>query len=137
MEGRPSSSFLETDRILTELEDVMLGLQGETPDIDTVRTRGGMLQRGFESVTGTHVGQVSVNLIDLADRERSGDEVVEDARSRIGNIIGPRVLNFEKEMHGPPVGKAINVQVKGDSFETLRLITDEVLEYLHDESSND
>ncbi|MEE2775945.1 MAG: efflux RND transporter permease subunit [Acidobacteriota bacterium] len=131
MEGRASSSFLETDRILTELEKIMLGLQNEAAeDVDTVRTRGGMLQRGFESVSGTHVGQVSVNLADLTDRTRSGNEVLEDARSRIGEVVGPRVLNFEKEMHGPPVGKAINVRVKGDNFETLRVITDEVKSYL-------
>jgi multidrug efflux pump subunit AcrB len=130
MEGRPSASFHETDRILTEIESAIIELKGDDPDVDSVRTRGGFLQRGYDSVSGTHVGQISVQLTDLAERERSGFDVLEDARDRLRDVAGPRILNFEREMDGPPVGKAINARIKGDSFDTLRTISAEIQAFL-------
>ena len=130
MEGRTSASFGETDRILTEIEAAMMKLKERTPAIESVRTRGGSLRRGYTSVNGTHVGEVSVDLLDLASRERSGHDVLAEARKKLGDVAGARVLGFEANLEVPGVGRAVNVRAKGPGFETLVVIAEEVKSYL-------
>ncbi len=131
MEGRPSSSLQETERILTQLEQATLRIGETNTDIESVRLRAGFLQRGMtDTITGTHVGQITVELVDLADRRKSGDETQEEIRRAMGNVIGARAINFEQGLEGPPVGKAVFVQVKGDNFDTLRSIASEMIDFL-------
>ena len=93
--------------------------------------RAGFLQRGMSStISGSHVGQVSVELADLADRQKSGYQTQEEVRQAMRDVTGARIINFEKAVEGPPVGKAIHVQVKGDNFDTLRVIAGEIVTFL-------
>ena len=57
-------------------------------------------------------------------------EVKDELRERIRDVTGVRTIRIEETRQGPPVGKAVQLQVVGDSFETLREIAQEIKEFL-------
>ncbi len=131
MEGRPSASLHETDRILREIESDVLAVRTNNPDIRAVRTRAGAMSRGaYNSVSGSHVGQISIELVPEGERRQSGRQTLAEVRENLEFIPGARAIHFEEAEQGPPVGKAVHVQIKGDNFATLEQIADEIATFL-------
>ncbi len=132
VEAPPAATIEETTRIITEIEERALALNARTNEAESVRTEVGSLQRGgMNRRSGTHLGEVTIDLIDLNQRERSGQEVSNDLRSQLGDITGVRAVNIEESREGPPVGKPVQVRIIGDNFDTLQTIAGEIKEYLH------
>jgi CzcA family heavy metal efflux pump len=73
----PAGASLETtNRVLTHVEKILLA----TPEVASIARRTG-LQLGLAAVTEANTGDISVKL--KSDRQRSGDEVIADVRSKI------------------------------------------------------
>lgn len=68
---------------------------------------------------GSHLGQITVFLTPEANRERLANEILESTRASIGDIKGFTYISFDKVNPGPPVGKAIDIGVRGDDYETI------------------
>ena len=68
-------------------------------------------------------GVITINFIDKLDRNSSSFESLEKIRQEISNIPGG-VIEVEKEEHGPPVGKPINIEISGDDFSKLGEISE-------------
>ena len=131
VEAPPAASIEETTRILTEVEQRALALTNRTGEADSVRTEVGSLQRGgMNRSSGTHLGEVTVDLVDLNDRGRLGSEVADELRGMIQDITGVRAINIEESQDGPPVGKPVQVRIIGDNFDTLQVIAAEIKDYL-------
>jgi len=79
---------------------------------------------------GPDLGQVTGSLGESGGRERTGDEICEDLRSRVGEVVGAESLELERQQGGPPVGRPVYVQVLGEDLETLRRIADEISGYI-------
>lgn len=68
-------------------------------------------------------GVITINFIDKLDRKTSSFETLEKIRQEISNIPGG-TIEVEKEEHGPPVGKPINIEISGDDFSKLGEISE-------------
>jgi multidrug efflux pump subunit AcrB len=111
----------ETGRVVTQLERAALEVIG--------RVGTGQLA-DYDFRTGTHIGQVVLDLTDRFDRERSGLEIVSEYRETIAGIPGPAEVNFLEWREGPPVEPAVEIHLRGDEFGVLRAIADDIKAYL-------
>jgi multidrug efflux pump subunit AcrB len=119
----------ETGRVVTQLERAALELPEEEVYAVIGRVGTGQLA-DYDFRTGTHIGQVVLDLTDRFDRERSGLEIVNEYRETIAGIPGPAEVNFLEWREGPPVEPAVEIHLRGDEFGVLRAIADDIKAYL-------
>ncbi|MBW1813034.1 MAG: efflux RND transporter permease subunit [Deltaproteobacteria bacterium] len=85
---------------------------------------------------GTHKSTVMIYLTPEDDRERLAPLILDQLRREIlsaqkqGHISGLMKFEFTEQKHGPPVGKPVNVEIRGKDFATLKKISYEYMDYL-------
>lgn len=119
----------ETSRVVAQLERAALELPEEEVYAVIGRVGTGQLA-DYDFRTGSHIGQVVLDLTDRFDRQRSGLEIVNEYREAIAQIPGPAEVNFLEWREGPPVEPAVEIHLRGDEFEVLRTIADDIRAYL-------
>jgi multidrug efflux pump subunit AcrB len=119
----------ETGRVVAQLEDAGLALPEDEVYAVLGRVGTGQLAN-YDFQTGTHIGQVVLDLTDRFERERSGLEVVNEYREAVAGIPGPAEINFLEWREGPPVEPAVEIHLRGDEFEVLRAIADDIQAYI-------
>jgi multidrug efflux pump subunit AcrB len=119
----------ETGRVVGQLERAALELPEE--DIFAVIGRVGTGQlANYDFRGGSHIGQVVLDLTDRFGRQRPGVEIVSDYREAIAEIPGPEEISFQEWREGPPLEAAVELHLRGDDFEILRSIADEIKAYI-------
>jgi multidrug efflux pump len=84
-----------------------------------------------DRVATPHKSKVSVAFVRFAERNgKSTTEVLKSLKEEFKHGIAGAEITVEKERKGPPVGKAINMEISGDDFDVLvklsKQIKDEV-----------
>jgi multidrug efflux pump subunit AcrB len=126
----PVGTKLEkTEEVIEQLENV--ALQFPPQEVAAVIGRVGTGQlANYDFQTGSHIGQVVLDLTDPFERERSGLEIVNEFRRKITGIPGPVEMSFVEWREGPPVEPAIEVRIRGDSLDVLSEVADDIKAYL-------
>jgi multidrug efflux pump len=131
----PSDTRIEhTGTISTQAEKFLLTIP---PDemINSVTSVGlktsnlGLVDGGYDY--GSNLAMVKVRLVDYQERKLDGEELLRSMRKMLDTLKNPHFFRLDKEMAGPPVGKAVAVRVMGDDFEILQGIAQTVGEELH------
>jgi multidrug efflux pump len=121
----PSGTRLETSDVLVgQIEDVL----SRMPDVETyVATVGSSADaEDFSSTGGSpHKSRVTLDLVNEADRERSGFAVIDELRAKLTDITGAEV-EITNEPVGPPTGPPINLELVGENFDVLGEIASRV-----------
>ncbi len=113
---------------LTKLEEMMRPVEQlveSLPDdeVDAYTTNLGMIteSRGFDphSKKATHLGYIQVYLTPAQSRERRPQEIVRALRPKLEQIKAFEKLYFHLPKEGPPVGKPIEVAIKGEDFSIM------------------
>jgi len=124
----PEGTKLEaTDSIIRQIEQKALQLPSH--EVAGIVGNAGIMQTESDWSLKSNVGQVIVDLVELEERDRSLDEIIDDLRQRTANISGIQSIEFGKISSGPPTGDPIEVKVKGDYLDVL----EEVAELVKDE----
>lgn len=119
----------ETEKVVERFENIALEFPKE--EIFAVIGRVGTGQlANYDFQSGSHIGQVVLDLTDPFKRERPGLEIVNEFRERIKGIPGPAELNFVEWREGPPIEPAIEVRLRGDNLDVLREVADDIKAYL-------
>jgi multidrug efflux pump subunit AcrB len=125
----PEGSRIESsDAVLRQFEEAALALPRE--EILDVVTQVGRLDTESDRLIGKDVGQVVVNLVEPSERARSLDQIIEDLETRTSQITGYRNLEIATASSGPPIGKPVEVKIKGKDLDTLEEIAARVAAYL-------
>ena len=111
-------------QIVSSVEKSALTLPDE--EVTGVLGWTGIIYGEYGVETGSHVGEVTVDLVEKEDRERSLDEIIEDLRTRVGTVPGIRSIEYHTLEGGPPVGEAVSIQVKGKTLEGVDPLVDEI-----------
>jgi multidrug efflux pump subunit AcrB len=119
----------ETGRVVAQLERAALQLPKEEVNAVIGRVGTGQLAN-YDFQTGTHIGQVVLDLTERFHRKRAGLEIVNEYREAVAGIPGPTEVNFLEWREGPPVEPAVELHLRGDGFEVLRGIADDMRAYL-------
>jgi multidrug efflux pump subunit AcrB len=90
----------------------------------------GLVEGGYEY--GSNLAQTKIRMTDFQERKRDGEEILANVRNMLDTLSTNHFFRIDKEMAGPPVGKAVAVRVMGDDFLILRTIVQKVREELNE-----
>ncbi|MBT5532376.1 efflux RND transporter permease subunit, partial [Candidatus Poribacteria bacterium] len=113
-----------TDDFLKRVENIALDLPAA--ELEAVMATAGMIAEDDGTITGTHLGQIVVDVVERKDRGRDIDDILADLRLRCQLLAGYERIEFTKIEEGPPTGKAVEVKVKGDRLDTLEALVAEL-----------
>ena len=131
----PSDTRIEhTATISSQSEEIFLAMHTDemvsvVTDVGLKTANLGLVEGGYEY--GSNFAQTRVRLVDYQERERDGEEILAGVRKMLDTLENPHFFRLDKEMAGPPVGKAVAVRVMGDNFQILRIISQKVMEELN------
>jgi len=124
------TSLESTERVMAAIETKILGLDGGEVEA-VIGTAGESGDRG-DKERASHIGTLRIDLSDVDDRTRKAWQIQDDLRSQIAGTKGLSSLEFGGGMsHGaPPVGRAVEVALRGGDLNELRRFSREVQEFL-------
>lgn len=131
-EAPTGTSVEDMSRKLSKIEQIILQLPDN--ELDTFTTRAGIIQEDPHDPNtkmGSNYGVIIVYLTPAKGRGREAQVIIDQIREHSRPFLEEfDKLEFNTIYHGPPVGKAINVTIKGDDFTVLRAIAQEYKDYL-------
>lgn len=109
----------ETDRIVREIEEVLLQEQA----IKSYVAETGVVAGDFASSEATNQARITLNFYTHASKALPGEvlrqedtrETITRLRERLTTIVGAEI-KVEKEQQGPPVGKAISIEISSKEY---------------------
>lgn len=107
----------------TELRDIMLDVEERVRSVGHIKgivTQSGAGQQlgGTSQTAPDLIGSIFIEMTDRRNRDIDGFEVENAYRAAISNLPGARAEVVSVEQ-GPPVGKAIQLELSGDSLDDL------------------
>jgi multidrug efflux pump subunit AcrB len=115
-----------TDEILNELRDKTIWLLSEE-SLKAIEVREALLQKSKAEKDSKPIAKFFITMksflaSQLPENEKRQFNIPEGLEDLKGKLT---VLDFEKMQGGPPVGKPIAIEIKGDDFATLQNIAAE------------
>ena len=87
---------------------------------------------GVSMGSSPHKGRVTVSFVPFEQRNgKSTSRIMEDIREGVKDIPGAQIT-VNPSPFGPPVGPPINLEVSGEDFTQLILLTEQLREYMED-----
>ena len=121
----------KTNELIAPYEAAVLELPKE--ELDSFVTSVGNIAEDRHDPFGGQSSsfvQVTVYLTPEQDRKRGVEEIIESLREKTKNFKGFNDLRFDIPESGPPVGKPVEVKIRGEEFETLDEIAEEYMGYM-------
>lgn len=116
------TSIEKTDAALRRIE----GLLAKYGDIKFFLTNVGSAGQSFHGAeTGTHVGSINIEFVKASQRKENSARLVELLREDVGLIPGAEV-KVDRERMGPPTEAPVSIELSGDDFEALGLLSGEI-----------
>ena len=123
------SSIDSTRRSVEKIEDVVVETVPEHV-LKNITSMIGIDITGQEAASGDHLATVIVEFEDFDVRKENAKVISREIRKKVENeVVGPVSVDFV-EAGGPPTGKAVDLRIQGESFETLKDIAGEASGHL-------
>ncbi|MBT5566577.1 MAG: efflux RND transporter permease subunit [Rhodospirillaceae bacterium] len=117
--ARGNLSLSEQDRLVEEVENQVLGLDG----IKFIYTKTGRPPgAGADAPAPDFIGDIKVEMLPWNSR-RPALEILGDIQSRVSTLPGIEVL-IKKEGHGPTLGQAIQIEVASKDSASLQTVVE-------------
>ncbi|MEA3449853.1 MAG: efflux RND transporter permease subunit [Patescibacteria group bacterium] len=127
----PVGATLNQSRPITrEVEKIVASI----PELDNYVSNIGnsaVLGFGDSGSSGTHLANLTINLIDKGERERKSYEIADDLRSKLKNISGAKITVNELSA-GPPSGSPIEIRIFGNDLKNIDTTTKNIMSYLQE-----
>ncbi|MFH1594202.1 MAG: efflux RND transporter permease subunit [Candidatus Omnitrophota bacterium] len=128
-EAEIGTSLNKTAKLSRSLEEIIESLPKN--ELDSYTTTIGTIFEGrtMDPYTrrGSHLVQVNAYLTAESSRDRDAFQIVDSLRGKIEEVEGFEKVYFEQVAHGPPVGKAVDVKIKGEDYKVLSQIAEEYI----------
>ncbi len=122
------ANLVENVRIMIEVANCVMEIPPD--ELASVVTTVGTAQGETGYQYGTYLGQVNVELTEFGYTERDSEETLNFVRDKVSRIAGPTSVSIETLEGGPPTGKPVSVEIKGNDFAILEKLAGEVVEEL-------
>jgi len=91
--------------------------------------------RGAVMGNTPHKGRVQVSFVEFVNRRGvNTQEVLENIRELLGNKYPGTRVTADKDAAGPPRGKAINIEIIGDDYDSLIVYAEQVKTFINSKS---
>jgi len=107
-------SLNRSNQVSTEIESTLMNIKEVKTVIATVGSGGRM-----SSNTSSHIGNINVQLVDLAERNRSTNEIMESVRQQVKVPDVDISVEEQSGAGGAGGGAPVNVKLRGDDLEIL------------------
>lgn len=131
LETPTGTKLEETTRRVAEVEKLAETLPSE--EVNAIVSFSGrqMDPETGRIKTGSHLGQVYVELADFnLPGRKNGYETLQLMRDKVRGLLGLSALKIAALEGGPPVGAAVEVKVRGENLNQLRMRADEMQGFL-------
>ncbi|MBU0677437.1 MAG: efflux RND transporter permease subunit [Verrucomicrobia bacterium] len=123
------TSLDQTAAVMGEIEKQIDRIPDD--ELDAVATYVGKHIDAYGRLaSGSNFGQTTVYLTPQNKRERRTQDILNEIRGWCEKIDGIEHLDCDMEKPGPPVGKAVEVKVRGREFDVLDTIAQEIEAFL-------
>lgn len=131
-EAPVGTNLYATDKLIKPIEEIVAKLPEN--QLKAYTTQVGSIGESWHfdpyGKQGSHIAQVTVYLTPYTERKKKVSKIIEDLRLEIEAVAGFERIHFEKPQAGPPVGAAVAVKIRGESFETLNNISGQIIKFL-------
>jgi multidrug efflux pump len=113
-----------SDKILGEIEEKIK----DTPDMDHYVSEVGRTSGGMDFGMGgntPHKSQITIDFLERYQREQNTVNTLEQIKDEIKRIPGAQI-DVTKPQEGPPTGSAVEIQIKGEDFNILDEISQDI-----------
>jgi multidrug efflux pump subunit AcrB len=121
-----------TNELILPIEEAISQISRD--DMDAyVTSVGNISEDRHDPFSGkaSNLVQIAVYLKPEQDRKRSVDDIIAVVRQKIKNVQGFTDLRIDKPEAGPPVGKPVEVKLRGEDFDVLDNMAFEYMDYLN------
>lgn len=124
-----------TDSVTHVVENRVNGVVGKNnPIVESIisNVAVGASENPFDvgGQSSPHLGKVTVAFVEYAQRNgQSTRQYLQEIRDAVKGIKGAEI-STDQEQHGPPTGKAVNIEVAADDFDKLVITANRALRYL-------
>lgn len=116
------TSLEETDRIVGEVEQHIMTMK-EKDDIEFVVSNVGSLSsEGVREIKSSNAS-ISIDLVDLKDMKYTHEDIRRDIRKFLDTLPGLYTYKFGTSQAGPPLGRDVDIRIKGESLQRLAYIS--------------
>ncbi len=117
----------ETEALLAELDARIIALKN--PDVEATVAVRGMTRTDMGLSSGDHLGMVTVFVVPVTERSslHGGRDLVAQVSELYEDVVGPARLEIVEVRPGPPRGAPIAVRIRGENYERLVELAEEVL----------
>jgi multidrug efflux pump subunit AcrB len=120
-----NTNLAESDRVIKEVERRVLDLPPE--EINSLVTNVGIVEEETGPQFGTYLGEVYVEFSELGYTERDTEKSMNELREKLALIPGPTSFSVWAYKGGPPTGKPVSVEIRGNDFTVLEKLAGEVV----------
>lgn len=128
------TSTAYTDSVTKIVEERVFNVIGENnPDVSSVIANVAVAAgdpRENDRATYSHRSKVTVAFVEYAKRKHPHtSEYIEKIRAAVKGIAGAEIA-VDREQGGPPTSKPIQVEISGDNFEELGVVSSDIKRFL-------
>jgi len=117
------TSLQNTDSIAKILEDRVYGVVGtDNPIVESIITNvalGASDPMGGDNSVASNKAKITVNFVEFAKRNRFNTTIYLDSIRNVLKGIPGAEITVEANRSGPPTGKPINVEIAGESIDSI------------------
>lgn len=120
-----------TNELIAPIEEIVKTIPPD--ELDSYVTTVGRIEEDRQdpfSGQASHLVQITVYLTQAQDRKRDVEKIIAELRGKTAEIKGFEDLRFDIPETGPPVGKPVEVKIRGEDFDVLDKIAGEYMDYL-------
>ena len=115
----------ETDKLVRIVEQKALELP--QTDVVAVLSDTGTLRTETDFLFKGNVGQITVELNQDPEARRTAEQIIEDLKTRVGDVPGIETIVYAKRNNGPPAGDPIEVFAQWDHLDGLDEISQKIM----------
>ena len=125
----PTGTRLDiSDQVVREVESRIQ----DTPDMKNFVAEVGNVTSAFDfglSSGSSHKSQITIDFEQRHLRSQNSLEILEEVKLNVAGIPGARI-DVNKPQEGPPTGSAVEIQIKGENFEILNNISENIIKII-------
>jgi multidrug efflux pump len=130
------TDIARTNEVTEDVEQRVREVLGKNnPDVESVVANVAVNAGSsiFDRATQAKLAKVTVSFVEYKYR-KSGKptlEYLDEIREKTRGIVGAQI-EVDRDKMGPPAGKAINIEIRGESIEELVRLSDELKTYIEE-----